>query len=68
VKFVGLLAFFFEFEKAAEIAKRGLPGNEIAKVMRALAQGETLEPKYKAHRLVGNWIPCSECHIRPDWL
>ncbi len=27
-----------------------------------------LSDKYKNHPLVGNWKPCWELHIEPDWL
>lgn len=33
-----------------------------------LANGETLEPKYRDHDLTGNYKGCRECHIAPDWL
>lgn len=48
--------------------KRGLPLDEILSVMDQLIEGEPLDNKHKPHKLTGNWIPCSECHIRPDWL
>ena len=36
--------------------------------MASLLMGETLEPKFKNHKLTGNWQGRRECHIRPDWL
>lgn len=48
--------------------KRGLPLKEILKVMDCLIDGIPLADKHRPHKLTGNWIPFSECHIRPDWL
>jgi mRNA interferase YafQ len=33
-----------------------------------LAVGNKLDIKYKAHKLVGNFVNCRECHIKPDLL
>ena len=33
-----------------------------------LANGETLDEKYKDHLLIGNYKGCRECHIKPDLL
>jgi len=33
-----------------------------------LANGETLNAKYKDHDLMGNYKGTCECHIEPDWL
>jgi mRNA interferase YafQ len=33
-----------------------------------LANGEVLKSKYKDHQLVGNFVDCRECHIKPDLL
>ena len=33
-----------------------------------LANGETLEERYKDHKLIGNYNGCRECHIKPDLL
>lgn len=38
------------------------------KLVERLANGETLEPKYRDHDLTGNYKGCRECHIAPDWL
>lgn len=37
-------------------------------VIRKLAQGKSLDPKYKDHSLSGNWKNFRECHIKPDLL
>ena len=33
-----------------------------------LSNGEKLEERYKDHNLVGNYLGCRECHIKPDLL
>ena len=37
-------------------------------IIRKLATGETLETRYRDHRLVGQYKGTRECHIEPDWL
>lgn len=42
---------------------------EILKdVVTLLANGETLDTKYKDHNLIGNYLGCRECHLKPDLL
>jgi mRNA interferase YafQ len=36
--------------------------------MELLAESGTLPPKFKPHKLSGNYNNCWECHIKPDWL
>ncbi|WP_330848430.1 type II toxin-antitoxin system YafQ family toxin [Aliarcobacter butzleri] len=33
-----------------------------------LANNETLEEKYKDHKLIGDYLGCRECHVKPDLL
>jgi len=42
--------------------------DELKEVIVKLANGEELEAKYKDHKLIGNYLGCRECHIRPDLL
>ena len=37
-------------------------------VIAKLANEEELEEKYKDHSLIGNYLGCRECHIKPDLL
>jgi mRNA interferase YafQ len=37
-------------------------------VIEKLVNKETLEQKYKDHKLVGNYLGCRECHIKPNLL
>ena len=48
--------------------KRGLDISKLVSVVNALAEGKTLEVKYKDHALTGNYKGYRECHIQPDWL
>ncbi len=40
----------------------------VKNIIFKLANGETLEEKYKDHKLIGDYIGCRECHIKPDLL
>jgi len=31
-----------------------------------LSNGEELEERYKDHNLIGNYLGCRECHIKPE--
>jgi len=50
------------------VQKRGYDLRLIKAVISKLANGETLEKRYKDHELAGNYSGCRECHITPDWL
>ena len=41
---------------------------KFLEVAKKLAQEKPLDPKYRNHRLVGNFKGRWECHIEPDWL
>ena len=40
----------------------------LKEVLKKLANGEQLEEKYKDHKLIGNYLGCRECHLKPDLL
>lgn len=40
----------------------------LKSIVTKLANGESLDPKYKDHPLTGDWIGHRECHIQSDWL
>ena len=48
--------------------KRGKNLSKLKTIVTTLAQGETLEPRYKDHALSNNWQHSRDCHIEPDWL
>ena len=40
----------------------------LKEVVTLLANGETLDKNYKDHSLIGNYLGCKECHLKPDLL
>lgn len=52
----------------SQAAKRGFNLKLLNDVVTLLANGETLDPKYKDHPLIGDYEDFRECHIKPDWL
>jgi mRNA interferase YafQ len=58
-----------QFERdLKKILKQGKKGDKIKAVMQRLVNEDPLEPKYKDHKLLGNYKGRRECHIEPDWL
>ena len=58
-----------QFKKDLRLAaKRGYKIELLTDVIKKIANGEVLEPKYKDHQLSGNFGFYRECHIQPDWL
>lgn len=53
-----------------KVLKQGKDEKKFLEVLKALANGQELEFKYKNHNLINNKVykNCSECHIEPDWL
>ena len=57
------------FEKdIKKLKKRQKDFSKLEKVLQKLLSNKILDVKYKNHPLVGNWHPCNELHIEPDWL
>ncbi len=48
--------------------KRGYHISSLSDVVKILAEGEQLPPKYKDHELKGDYAGYRECHVEPDWL
>ena len=40
----------------------------LKEVIKLLARGEILDKSYKDHTLIGNYLGCRECHLKPDLL
>ena len=40
----------------------------LKEVVTLLANGEVLDKVYKDHSLIGNYLGCRECHLKPDLL
>lgn len=50
------------------VARRGKDREKIKEITDKLVAGQPLEPRYHAHRLVGDMAGHWECRIEPDWL
>ena len=58
-----------QFDRDLKSAKkRGKDLDKIWLVIDRLLKREPLEHRHRPHRLSGDWSPCWECHIEPDWL
>ncbi len=58
-----------QFERdLKKMLKQGKNGGKIEAVMKNLINEEALAPKYKDHKLIGNYKGRRECHVEPDWL
>ncbi|WP_435868837.1 type II toxin-antitoxin system YafQ family toxin [Aliarcobacter butzleri] len=42
--------------------------NILKELIIKLANNETLEEKYKDHKLIGDYLGYRECHVKPDLL
>ena len=63
------LPFTSQFKKDLKLAKKQNKDlGKLFEVIDILANGETLDEKYKDHSLTGNYRETRECHIEPDWL
>ncbi len=61
--------FTNQFKKDISLAKKqGKNVDKLLNVIEKLANGETLDAKFRDHPLSGNYKGCRECHIDPDWL
>ena len=48
--------------------KRNYNIKKFEKVLSLLINEQSLDEKYKDHKLIGDYEGCLECHIEPDWL
>ena len=63
------IRFTNRFKKDIKHAKKqGKDLDKLFKIIEKLAQGKTLEAKYRDHSLTGDYKGTRECHIEPDWL
>ncbi len=51
-----------------KLKSSNLDEDELLALIAALAKEESLDTKFHDHFLIGNYVGCRECHIRPDWL
>lgn len=58
-----------QFKKDLKLAKKqGKDTEKLFFLIKKLANGEVLDPKYRDHDLTGKYTGCRECHVEPDWL
>jgi mRNA interferase YafQ len=50
------------------VSKRGKNIDKLEFIINTLQTENNLDARYRNHLLTGDWFPCSECHIEPDWL
>jgi mRNA interferase YafQ len=63
------IKFTSQFKKDLKLAKKqNRDLNKLFEVVNILADGGTLDAKYRDHDLSGNYKGTRECHIEPDWL
>ena len=63
------LQFTSQFKKDLKLAKKQNKDlGKLFEVIDILANGKTLDAKYKDHSLTGNYRGTRECHVEPDWL
>ena len=63
------LVYTKKFEKDIKrIKKKNKDLTELFDVIDVISKGETLDKKYKDHKLVGNFNNYRECHIENDFL
>ena len=61
--------FTSQFKKDLKHAqKQNKNIDQLYAVIETLAEGNTLEPKFKDHEPTGKYKGTRECHIEPDWL
>ena len=61
--------FTNRFKRDLKLAKKQNKDlDKLFDVIDILANGGTLDEKYRDHDLSGNYKGTRECHIEPDWL
>lgn len=61
--------FTSQFKKDLKLAKKQNKDlDKLFDVVNILADGGTLDAKYRDHDLSGDYKGTRECHIEPDWL
>lgn len=61
--------FTNQFKKDLKLARKQNKNlDKLFDVITILANGGTLDVKYRDHALIGTYKDTRECHIEPDWL
>ena len=62
-------AYTIQFQRdLRKIIKRGKEIEKLKSIIIQLANQETLEERYRDHKLIGTYKGRREFHIEPDWL
>lgn len=51
-----------------KVLHQGKDPEALKIIMSKLVAQEKLDPKYRDHKLIGDFKNRHECHIEPDWL
>lgn len=63
------IQFTNQFKHDLKLAKKQNKNlDRLFEVIHMLAEGVSLDAKYKDHTLIGNYKGTRECHVEPDWL
>ena len=63
------IQFTNQFKKDLKLAKKQHKNlDKLFEVINILADGGTLDIKYRDYDLTGKYKGARECHIEPDWL
>ncbi len=63
------ISYSKQFDKDLKVvAKRGYNTDLLLDVIRKLHELGKLEPRYRSHKLQGEYNNYMECHIKSDWL
>lgn len=63
------IKFTNQFKKDLKLAKKQNKDlDKLFEVVNILADGGTLDARYRDHDLSGNYKGTRECHIESDWL
>jgi mRNA interferase YafQ len=58
-----------QFQKDIKLmGRRGKPLEKFKEAARRLIAQETLDERFRNHKLAGNFKGRWECHLEPDWL
>ncbi len=58
-----------QFRRDVKLAqKRGKDMAKLREVILLLVEGSPLPPRFRDHRLGGDWKHYRDCHIEPDWV
>jgi mRNA interferase YafQ len=62
-------AYTNQFQKDLKLmVRRGKSADKFKHIAKRLIAQEFIEPRYRNHKLTGNYKDRWECHLEPDWL